>query len=105
MVLENYTALLAYNPAQAYALSVCALGDAIAGGLGLVQPWPIGEAALSRNEKRNVQIALSALGYDTFGADGLMGPNTAAALWRYQRDQGYVADAYLSRALWAELAG
>ncbi len=105
LVLENYAALLAYNPAQTYVLSVCALGDAIVDGSGFVQPWPTGEAALTR-EKRSVQIALSALGYEHVWCRPAYGPkHRSGALEVSMRPWICVVDAYPSRVLWAELAG
>ncbi|MBT6117169.1 MAG: PDZ domain-containing protein [Rhodospirillaceae bacterium] len=49
------------------------------------------------------QKALAGLGYDPGPADGRMGPRTAKAIRRYQRDQGQTATGEVGPALVAEL--
>ena len=55
------------------------------------------------------QRALIALGFDTGGADGVVGLKTRAALRSWQKGRGLVADGYLSadmvRRLRAEAEG
>jgi peptidoglycan hydrolase-like protein with peptidoglycan-binding domain len=50
------------------------------------------------------QRALAALGYDVGAPDGIVGMKTRAALRAWQKDQGLVADGYLSLALVQRLA-
>ncbi len=49
---------------------------------------PAGDAALVRD----IQFALTKLGYDPGPVDGVMGPKTRAAIRQYQTDQGLLAD-------------
>ena len=49
------------------------------------------------------QRALTRLGYDTQGVDGVIGTNTRAALRRWQIANGRIADGYLTAALADEL--
>ena len=53
----------------------------------------------SSNVIRAVQGQLSALGYDPKGVDGKMGPNTSAAIERYQRDYGLAVTGQISDEL------
>jgi membrane-bound lytic murein transglycosylase B len=43
-----------------------------------------------------MQQRLTALGYDTRGVDGIVGPNTIRAVKRFQASQGLVPDGYIS---------
>jgi len=63
----------------------------------VVQP----EAAVSasREEKREIQQILAALGYDPGVADGLIGARTRSAIRSYQRKVGLPADGQASKAL------
>ncbi|MEL6337162.1 MAG: peptidoglycan-binding domain-containing protein [Pseudomonadota bacterium] len=54
-------------------------------------------SALSRDEIQQAQEALVALGHDAGTPDGVMGPQTRAALTAWERETGRVADGVLSR--------
>ena len=75
------------------------LGDRIAGGGPFVHPWPRGERALSRTEKIELQQRLTAAGYNTGGADGMIGPDTATAIRSYQRANGMTPDGFATASL------
>ena len=55
------------------------------------------ELRLTRDDRRNVQQWLAALGHDPKGVDGIFGPATRAALERWQRSIGVEATGYLTR--------
>ena len=86
--------ILKYNNAQTYALAVGYLGDRIRGGKVIVGEWPQDEQPLSFTQKAELQELLTAAGYSTDGVDGRIGPNTRAALRRWQMDAGFPADGY-----------
>ncbi|SKA74195.1 membrane-bound lytic murein transglycosylase B [Thiothrix eikelboomii] len=90
----NFNALLKYNNAISYALATGYLAERLKGGLAVQAAWPRDELALSRLEKAELQERLSAVGYSTDGIDGNIGPNTRAALRRWQADTGFPADGY-----------
>jgi len=94
LIFANFNALLKYNSSSSYALAVGLLADRIRGGPGLQASWPREEKALSSREKTELQELLSAAGYSTEGVDGLIGPNTRAALKRWQSDVGFPPDGY-----------
>ncbi|WMC11860.1 lytic murein transglycosylase [Oceanimonas pelagia] len=98
-VFNNFYVIKRYNNATAYAMGVGHLADKIAGGSDFHQAWPRHERALSRTEKQELQRRLSARGFDTGGADGVIGPNTMAAIRAWQQAQGLVADGYASASL------
>ena len=58
------------------------------------------EAALglSREQRQEVQVALTALGHDTRGADGILGRNSRAELSQWQQAAGEEASGYLTAA-------
>ena len=79
------------------------LGDRIAGAGPFRAAWPRHERALSRSEKVEMQERLTALGYDTVKRDGIVGPDTEAAIRRYQAAQGLTPDGFASASLLARL--
>jgi len=95
----NFDVIKRYNTSTSYALAVGHLGDRIGGGAAFRQPWPRGDRALSADEKRDLQRRLTARGFSTNGIDGKVGPDTIAAIRRYQQASGLVPDGYASVAL------
>jgi membrane-bound lytic murein transglycosylase B len=91
---HNFGIILKYNNAQNYALAVGYLGDRIRGKPPLQATWPHDEHPLSYAQKSELQELLTAAGYSTDGVDGRLGPNTRAALRRWQMDSGFPADGY-----------
>lgn len=94
LAFRNFNVILRYNNAQSYALAVGYLGDRIRGGAPLVTAWPQDEQPLNQTQKAQLQELLTAAGYSTDGVDGRIGPNTRAALRRWQMDVGFPADGY-----------
>lgn len=95
----NFSAILRYNTALAYALTVALLSDRLRGDPGLSRDWPRGDRPLTGDERRDLQTRLSERGYATGGVDGKIGPKTRAALRAYQGSQGLPADGYADAAL------
>lgn len=93
----NFDALMQYNNSTAYALGVAYLARRIGGAAELPDGWPEGDVPLTRTQARELQTALTAMGYDTQGVDGRIGPNSRRALRAFQADNGLTADGYAGR--------
>lgn len=102
-IFKNFYVIRRYNNATSYAMAVGHLADKIAGGGEFVAKWPREERALSRNEKIELQRILTAKGFSTQGADGVIGPNTISAIRAYQQSRKQVADGYASASLLEQL--
>ncbi len=103
LALPNHYVIRRYNNSVAYALAIGLIADGISGKPGLVATWP-DDAPLSREQRIGAQQALTRLGYDTGGVDGVVGANTRAALRRWQAATGRLADGYLTAQLADELS-
>ena len=103
MIFDNYAAIQSYNSAMSYVIGVGHLSDRLRGSGGFAADWPRGDRMLARTEKVELQERLTARGFDTNGIDGKIGPDTAAAIQRYQAAAGLRADGYATPALLAGL--
>ena len=92
LVLRNFFVLKRYNNADAYALAVGLLADRLAGGKGLVQPWPRPPGALNGEEKFLLQELLKKKGYYSGEIDGILGEASRAAIRLFQEEIGMPAD-------------
>ncbi|MBX9576302.1 MAG: lytic murein transglycosylase [Caulobacteraceae bacterium] len=102
LALPNHYVIRRYNNSVSYALAIGLTADGVMGKPGLLTPWPE-EAPISRDQRIGAQRALTALGYDTQGIDGVVGANTRAALRRWQAATGRLPDGHLTAALADEL--
>lgn len=103
LVGPNFRAVLRYNNATSYALSVCLLAQRIDGGPPVQAAWPREQRALNRNEVKALQAALNQKGFATGQPDGLVGPATRGALRDWQRSVGLPADGFPTVDLLARL--
>jgi len=101
---QNFYAVRSYNPSMNYALAIVHCGDRIMGGGPFVQPFPGGERTPTLAEVKEIQERLTALGFDTGGADGRAGTGTMIAARNFQRKIGMEpADGYAGVKLLARL--
>ncbi|MEL6168916.1 MAG: lytic murein transglycosylase [Pseudomonadota bacterium] len=96
MIFRNFQVIERYNTADAYVIGVGHLSDRIAGGPPIQSGWPRADRPLRFSEKQDMQRRLTAQGFDTQGVDGIIGPNTIAAIRAFQRTQGLIPDGYAS---------
>ena len=102
LALPNHYVIRRYNNSVSYALAIGLTADGIMGKPALTKAWP-NDASMSRDQRIGAQRALTQLGYDTQGIDGVIGSNTRAALRRWQMATGRIADGYLTADLADEL--
>lgn len=105
LMLQNFRAILRYNPAEAYALGVGHFADRLRGGGPLVQPWPRHERVLSRAERLELQVLLQRRGFDVGSPDGQIGGKSRAAVRSFQASLGVPADGFASSDLLERLRG
>ncbi|WP_201585446.1 lytic murein transglycosylase [Psychrobacter jeotgali] len=94
----NFDVIKVYNNSSNYALGVSLLGKAIAGQSGLRKSWPRYERPLSTYQVTTLQRRLTSAGYDTKGADGIIGTNTRKAFQRWQADNGQTPDGFITQS-------
>jgi membrane-bound lytic murein transglycosylase B len=92
LVTKNFLAIMDYNLSHSYALAVGHLGDRIRGMGPIVSSWPGVEYDLSFEERVELQRRLSAMGFETGGADGRFGARTYEAIIAYQKSAGLPLD-------------
>ena len=104
LLFNNFNVILRYNNAESYALGVGYLSDRIAGGAALSGAFPPDANGLTLADRQRLQARLTAAGYDTGGAEGVIGPKTVAAIEAYQRDSGLAVTGQPSAGLLAALS-
>ncbi|MBB5771252.1 lytic murein transglycosylase [Brevundimonas vesicularis] len=102
LALPNHYVIRRYNNSVSYALAIGLTADGIMGKPGLTKAWP-NDPSMTRDQRIGAQRALTQLGYDTQGVDGVIGSNTRAALRRWQIANNRIADGYLTPTLADEL--
>src|SRR5712692_6384340 len=99
LMLQNFGAIMKYNPAEAYALAIGYLADRLRGGEPFVQAWPRHERVLTRAERYELQQHLARHGFDVGDPDGRLGGKTRNALRAFQSTVGQVPDGFASAAV------
>lgn len=92
LVTKNFDVVYSYNAAESYSLAACVLADRLAGGPGIVTPWPTDDPGLSRAERRELQTLLIKRGYDVGAPDGAIGRKTREAIADFERRNGMAAN-------------
>jgi membrane-bound lytic murein transglycosylase B len=99
LVTKNFYVIMRWNRSEFYALSIGHLADRIAGAPALQRTPPIETVKITREQVRQLQKDLSALGIDAGEADGVMGSATRQAISRFQQGTQRIADGYLDAEL------
>jgi len=103
LTFKNFDVIKRYNNSTSYALGIGVLGEAFQGKAAIRTPWPRDDEPLSRTDKENMQRRLTALGYNTGGVDGQVGPNTRKAIRAWQKANGLPADGYVDQSLYQRI--
>ena len=88
LVTHNFDVVYSYNAAESYTLAACVLADRLAGGPGIVTPWPTDDPGLSRAGRRELQTLLLKRGYDVGEPDGAIGTKTKEAIADFEQKNG-----------------
>ena len=96
LMLPNFSVVMKYNPAEAYALAIGHLSDRLRGELPIAQPWPRHEPVLTRDERRELQELLLSRGFDLGEPDGRLGPRSRTAIRDFQLASGLIPDGFAS---------
>jgi membrane-bound lytic murein transglycosylase B len=96
---SNFRVIKRYNNSDAYAIGVGHLADRIAGAGPLRGSFPPDANGLTKADRIMLQQRLTALGFDTQGADGVIGANTETAIRAYQTSRGLPETGTPSQAL------
>jgi len=105
LVYQNFRTILNWNRSILYAIAVGHLADRLVGGERFKSPRPTEEQPLSRTDVKDMQRKLSAKGFLTEGADGVVGPNTRSAIKAFQKSNNLPPDGYPSFGLLERLRG
>ena len=99
LMMQNFEAILKYNPADAYALAIGHLADRLRGGGAFARSWPKEERGLSKAERLEIQSRLTQMGYDIGNVDGILGQKSRIAIQDFQARAGLLPDGYPDVAL------
>lgn len=88
LVTRNFQALWQYNRADAYALAIGLLANAMRGEAPMKASWPTDDPGLSRAETRELQAILVGRGHADVQVDGADGPRTRSAVAAEERALG-----------------
>jgi peptidoglycan lytic transglycosylase B len=103
LIFKNFQVIERYNTADAYIIAVGHLGDRIKGGKAIQAKWPRGEKALSFKQKKQMQRLLRRRGFEMEKIDGIVGPNTIAAIRAFQTSIDVKADGFATTDLLKQL--
>lgn len=95
----NFRAIKRYNNSDAYAIGVGHLADRIGGAGPLRSAFPPDVYGLTKADRIALQERLTALGFDTKGADGVLGSNTEAAIRSFEASRSLPVTGTPSQAL------
>jgi len=98
-VTGNFRAIKRYNNSDLYAIGVGHLADRIGGAGPLRGSFPPDANGMTKDDRIALQQRLTARGFDTGGADGVLGNKSKAAISAYQTNLGQPATGTPSLAM------
>ena len=103
MVFPNFTVITRYNNSENYVIGIGHLSDRLVGGPPIRGAFPPDAQGMTIADRQEMQRRLTAAGFDTDGADGVIGPKTREAISAYQASAGQAVTGEPSLALLAQL--
>lgn len=103
LVFRNFGVILRYNNSEFYAIGIGHLSDRIAGRGPIRGSFQPDRNGLRLGDRQEIQRLLTRAGFDTQGTDGVIGPNSEAAIRAYQQARGLPVTGQPSRALLEQL--
>lgn len=103
VVYKNFRTVMVWNRSIFYGLAIGQLADRLIGLPAFTTLGPKGGRGLSHAEGQDLQRRLIALGFDTGGVDGVIGPMSREAIRAFQRAAGLVPDGHPSMELLARV--
>lgn len=88
LIFNNFNAIARYNNAVNYVIGVGHLSDRLRGGGPIRASFPPDATGLTLADRQEIQRRLTAAGFDTGGADGVVGARTRAAIEGYEAARG-----------------
>lgn len=88
LIFGNFNAIARYNNAVNYVIGVGHLSDRLVGGGPIRGRFPPDAQGMTLADRQELQRRLTAAGFDTEGADGVIGVRTRAAIAAFQRARG-----------------
>ena len=104
LMTQNYMVLKGYNLSDSYAMAVAHLADRLNGGDAFADDWPRETQFPNIAERKAIQAALVKLGFLKGDVDGRIGPISQQAYAQFQASRGEVADGFITKASYEELA-
>ena len=103
MTFRNFTVITRYNNAENYVIGVGHLSDRLRGDGPIRGVFPPDVQGMTIGDRQELQRRLTAAGFDTEGADGVIGAKTRAAIGGYQARLGLAVTGEPSLDLLARL--
>ena len=103
MTFPNFTVITRYNNAENYVIGIGHLSDRLKGGPPVRGGFPPDARGMTIADRRALQQRLTARGFDTEGADGVIGQRTTDAIAAYQTSAGLPVTGEPSMELLASL--
>ena len=103
MTFPNFTVITRYNNAENYVIGIGHLSDRRRGGPPVRGGFPPDARGMTIADRRALQQRLTARGFDTEGADGVIGQRTTDAIAAYQTSAGLPVTGEPSMELLASL--
>jgi hypothetical protein len=103
MVFPNFAVIGRYNNAENYMIGIGHLSDRLVGGPPIRGSFPPDARGMTIADRKALQQGLTARGFDTGGADGVIGKRTTDAIAAYQASAGMAVTGEPSPGLLASL--